>query len=67
MAKKPAGSLIRGFLKKSKSYRSELETQTYEEIVRMSQGKGPVAKAARQMKKLIEQSQRLGEKRGNIR
>jgi len=51
-----AGELIRGSLKRSSSYHSELAEKTYEEILKDS------SKAAKQMKKLIEQSKRLMEK-----
>lgn len=62
IAKKPARELISGGLKRSKSYREELANSTYEEILRLANGKGEGAQAARQMKKLIEQSARLMEK-----
>ncbi len=51
-----AGDLIRGSLKGSRSYHSELENKTYEELLKDS------SKAAKQMRKLIEQSERLMEK-----
>jgi RHS repeat-associated protein len=58
----PARNLIQGRLKRSPSYRSELEEKTYTEIVKLSRGKGEEANAAKQMKKLIEQGSRLDEK-----
>jgi hypothetical protein len=61
---KKAGDLISGSLKRSPSFRSELADKTYQEILQMARGRGPGAQAARQMKKLIEQSQRLLEKIG---
>jgi hypothetical protein len=57
-----AGDLIKGSLKKSRSYHSELEGKTYEQILADAKGKGDLAKRAQQMKKLIEQSNRLLEK-----
>lgn len=59
---KIADDLIRGSLKASKSYRAELGKKTYAEIIKLSKGKGPTAQAAKQMKKLIEQSERLLDK-----
>jgi RHS repeat-associated protein len=59
---KPAEELIRGSLKASKSYRSELAQLTYREIIKMSKKGGIEGKAAKGMKKLIEQSGRLLEK-----
>jgi RHS repeat-associated protein len=59
-----AASLISGSLKRSPSYRSELADRTYQEIIRMARGRGPEAQAAKQMKKLIENSQRLLDKTG---
>jgi hypothetical protein len=52
----PCRDLIRGSLKRSPSYHSELEGKTYEELLKQS------SKAAKQMRKLIEQSKRLMEK-----
>ena len=57
-----ARDLIRGGLKKSNSYHCEFEDKTYEEILKLAKGSGDVAKRAKQMKKLIEQEKRLGEK-----
>lgn len=59
---KAARELIPGSLRRLKSYHEELADHTYDEIVRLSKGKGPSANAARQMKKLIEQAARLLEK-----
>lgn len=57
-----AEDLIRGSLKASASYRSELGQKTYREIIKLAKGKGPEALAAKGMKKLIEQSARLLDK-----
>jgi RHS repeat-associated protein len=57
-----AGDLIPGSLKRSNSYRSEMSDWSYEQICRTAKGSGADAKAAKQMKKLIEQSSRLQEK-----
>jgi RHS repeat-associated protein len=54
-----ADNLIRGSLKASASYRSELGQKTYAQIIALSKGSGPEAQAAKAMKKLIEQSDRL--------
>ena len=51
-----ARDLIRGSLKRSNSYHSELEEKTYEELC------NDPSKAAGQMRKLIEQAARLMEK-----
>ena len=51
-----ARDLIRGSLKRSNSYHSELEEKTYEELC------NDPSKAAGQMKKLIDQAARLMEK-----
>ncbi|HEY0160215.1 MAG TPA: RHS repeat-associated core domain-containing protein, partial [Thermoanaerobaculia bacterium] len=59
MLGKKADDLIRGSLKASASYRAELGQMTYAEIIKLSHGAGPLAQAAKQMKKLIEQSKRL--------
>ena len=59
---KKAGDLISGSLKKSKSYRSELETKTKGEIDKLAKQKGPLQQAAKQMKKLIDQAERLRDK-----
>ena len=59
-----AADLIRGQLKRSKSYHSELAGKTYQEILELAKGQGSDAKAARQMKKLIEAADRLSEKVG---
>ena len=59
---KKAGDLISGSLKKSKSYRSELETKTEAEIDKLAKQKGPLQQAAKQMKKLIDQAERLRDK-----
>jgi len=59
---KKAQDLISGSLKKSKSYRSELENTTKVEIDKLAKDKGPFQQAAKQMKKLIEQAERLREK-----
>jgi hypothetical protein len=51
MIGKKADDLIRGSLKASASYRAELGQKTYAEIIKSSQGSGPVAQAAKGMKK----------------
>jgi RHS repeat-associated protein len=57
--KKKADDLIPGSLKRSRSYHSDLGGKTKEEILKMEKGGDP---RAAQMKKLIEQSERLLEK-----
>ncbi len=54
--------LISGSLKRSPSYRSELAQKTYREIRDLAKQGGAEGKAARGMKKLIEQAERLREK-----
>ncbi|MCI0684220.1 MAG: hypothetical protein L0Y71_19090 [Gemmataceae bacterium] len=56
-----ADSLIPGSLKRSKSYHQDYGEKTYKEIVDLAAGKPPDRKA-RQMKKLIEQAERLQKK-----
>ncbi len=53
-----ADDLIPGSLKRSKSYHSEYDLRTYGEIKRLAS----VDHKARQMKKLIDQAERLREK-----
>jgi len=53
----PVRDLIKGSLKRSASYHSELEEKTYEEIMK------DACQAAKQMKKLVQQSPRLLGKR----
>lgn len=55
----PARDLISGGLKRSPSYASELEGNTYTEICQMSRQGGALGRKAQQMKKLIEQADRL--------
>jgi hypothetical protein len=55
----PARDLIRGGLKKSNSYHSELEEHSYAKICKAASGRGDLARRAQQMKKLIEQAERL--------
>lgn len=55
----PARDLIRGGLKRSDSYASELEERSYTEICKLSRQGGEIGKKAKQMKKLIEQASRL--------
>jgi RHS repeat-associated protein len=55
----PARDLISGGLKRSPSYASELEEDSYAEICKMSKQGGDIGKKAKQMKKLIEQAARL--------
>ena len=56
-----ADDVISGGLKRSKSYHSDYGEKTYGEIKDLAAGKPPDPKA-RQMKKLIEQTERLQEK-----
>jgi RHS repeat-associated protein len=56
------GDLISGSLKRSSSYRSELADKTYQEIVDLARSNGPQAEAAKKMKKLVDEAQRLQEK-----
>jgi hypothetical protein len=56
-----ADDLISGSLKRSKSYHRDYGRKTYGEIKRLAKRKPP-DKKARQMKKLIENSQRLQDK-----
>jgi RHS repeat-associated protein len=56
MLGKTADDLIRGSLKASPSYRAELGQKTYAEIIKLSQGSGTVAQAAKGMKKLEQTS-----------
>jgi hypothetical protein len=56
-----ADDLIPGKLKKSKSYHAEYGQWTYGDICRAAKAKPPDRKA-RQMKKLIEQAERLRKK-----
>jgi hypothetical protein len=53
-----ADDLIPGSLKRSKSYHSDYGKKTYKEIKDLAAGNPPDQKA-RQMKKLIEQTERL--------
>jgi RHS repeat-associated protein len=56
---KRVGDLISGSLKSSSSYRSELENLTKGELDKLASQKGPLQRAAKQMKKLIESGDRL--------
>jgi hypothetical protein len=56
-----ADDLIPGSLKRSKSYHQDYGKKTYKEIKELAGG-NPPDKKARQMKKLIEQAQRLQQK-----
>jgi hypothetical protein len=56
-----ADDLIPGSLKRSKSYHSDYGRYTYGEIKALAAAKPPDQKA-RQMKKLIEQAERLRQK-----
>lgn len=56
-----ADDIIPGSLKKSKSYHSDYGKKTYKEIKALAAANPPDRKA-RQMKKLIEQTERLQEK-----
>jgi hypothetical protein len=53
-----ADDLISGSLKRSKSYHADYGGKTYKEIKELAAGTPP-DKKARQMKKLIEQAERL--------
>ena len=57
-----ADDLLSGSLKRSKSYHADYGDKTYKEIKELSSGSPPDTKA-RQMKKLIEQAERLRAKR----
>lgn len=61
-----ADDLIPGSLKRSKSYHSDYGEKTYKEIKDLSASKPP-DKKARQMKKLIEQADRLKQKVKGLR
>jgi hypothetical protein len=56
-----ADNLIPGRLKSSRSYHRDYGAKTYGEIKRLAQTRPPDVKA-RQMKKLIEQAERLRNK-----
>lgn len=56
-----ADDLISGSLKRSPSYHADYGNKTYKELKRLARGKPPDLKA-RQMKKLIEQVDRLRDK-----
>jgi hypothetical protein len=56
-----ADDLIPGSLKRSKSYHQDYGRKTYKEIKALAAGVPPDRKA-RQMKKLIEQTERLRKK-----
>jgi hypothetical protein len=56
-----ADGLIPGSLKRAKSYHRDYGKKTYKEIKDLAAAKPPDRKA-RQMKKLIEQAQRLRQK-----
>lgn len=56
-----ADDLIPGGLKRSKSYHSDYGQKTYKEIKELAAANPPDQKA-RQMKKLIEQTERLQKK-----
>lgn len=53
-----ADDLITGSLKRSRSYHSDYGQKTYKEIKELAEANPPDQKA-RQMKKLIEQTERL--------
>ena len=57
----PADDLIPGSLKRSRSYHRDYGKKTYREIKRLAAAKPPDYQA-RQMKKLIEQAERLQDK-----
>jgi hypothetical protein len=56
-----ADDLIPGSLKRSRSYHQDYGKKTYKEIKELASA-SPPDKKARQMKKLIEQAQRLQQK-----
>jgi hypothetical protein len=56
-----ADDLITGSLKRSKSYHGDYGQKTYKQIKDLASGNPPDRKA-RQMKKLIEQTERLQQK-----
>ncbi len=56
-----ADDLIPGSLKRSRSYHQDYGKKTYREIKELAAGSPPDQKA-RQMKKLIEQAERLQQK-----
>ena len=56
-----ADDVIPGSLKRSKSYHSDYGKKTYKEIKELASA-SPLDKKARQMKKLIEQVERLQKK-----
>jgi hypothetical protein len=56
-----ADDLITGSLKRAKSYHEDYGKKTYKQIKDLASA-NPPDKKARQMKKLIEQSQRLQQK-----
>jgi RHS repeat-associated protein len=58
----PARDLIRGQTRQSKSWAGELAETSYAEICGLARGSGELANKAKQMKKLIEQQERLLEK-----
>lgn len=60
----PARDLIRGQIRRSKSYATELEDRSYAELCKMARENGEIANKAAKMKKLIEQQERLMEKMG---
>jgi len=61
-----ADDLIPGSLKRAKSYHRDYGSKTYSEIKRLAKLKPPDRKA-RQMKKLIENAQRLKDKESGRR
>jgi hypothetical protein len=56
-----ADDVITGSLKRSRSYHADYGNKTYKELKQLARSKPPDTKA-RQMKKLMEQVQRLREK-----
>jgi RHS repeat-associated protein len=59
LGKKTVRELISGRLKRFSSYREELADLTLDELTSLARGKGPKARAARQMKKSVQESDRL--------
>ncbi|SEL39812.1 RHS repeat-associated core domain-containing protein [Roseateles sp. YR242] len=55
----PVRDLIRGATKRSPSYASELEEESFAEVCKLARGSGDIAKKAQKMKKLVQQQERL--------
>lgn len=60
---KSARDLVPGRLQKGPSWKEELPDTPYKEILKLSKERGnPLKEAAKKMKKLIEQQERLRDK-----